>query len=113
MRIPVAAAGFCLAGCLAAAVPAQAQYFYPELPCDTVVPERLAALGIARTDIEKSLTEEIWGFSDRGDVFRGWTVWMDLKSCKGELVVRLSTTCSVTTVYTRGECSLKGVYHSD
>ena len=113
-RLAIAAgAALCLAGSLALSAPAGAQYFYPEVPCDRTVPERLSALGVGPADIEKSLTEEIWGFSDLGDVFRGWTVWMDLKSCKGQLVVRLSTTCAVTTVYTTGACSLKGAYRSD
>ena len=74
---------------------------------------RLAALGVPPADVAKSLTEEIWNFSDFGDVFRGWTVWMDLKSCTGELVVRLSATCSVTTAYTKGGCRVKGVDHFD
>ena len=106
----LAAAGLAVLAVLP--VPVAAQTFDTELPCDATVPERLSALGVDRAKIASSLTEERWNYGDRHDVFLGWTVWMHLEGCDGRFVMRLSTGCTVETVYTTGQCRVNGVHHS-
>jgi len=116
MKTVFAASGALAAFMLSLSVSAGAQNFYAAVPCGDAVPDKLAALGVKPDSISQSMTEEEWG-SHRSainedkdvDVFRGYTVWMDMKSCKGRVVMRLSPTCVVRTVYTTGACRIPGV----
>ena len=40
-----------------------------------------------------------------------YNAWVDLKSCRGKMVVRLYRNCRVIAVYTRDECRVPGVRH--
>lgn len=103
-------AGAVLAGTPGAAV-AQAN-FTDEVPCGQTVPDRLASVGVDRGNVADYLTEENWTRGKDGGTFRGWMVWMNMKSCDGRVVVSLGPTCVVDTVYTTQQCRVDGVYHS-
>lgn len=98
-----------IAAALWIASPAAAENFSYELPCGKTVPNKLASLGIAKAQIGETLTEEEWTHNSFADVFQGWTVWMQPKTCTGRLVVKLTSLCTVEAVYTTGDCTFKGV----
>ena len=104
---------FVLSVALALPQNATAQNFSTKLPCGATVPDELSKLGIGQKDIRTSLTEADWEPGDDSDAFLGWFVWMELKSCTGRFVIRLSSLCVVQSLYTTGQCRIDGVRHSD
>lgn len=86
--------------------------FTNEVPCGPTVPERLARIGVDRANIAEYLTEENWSHGNNTDTFLGWTVWMRMKTCDGQVVMSLSPSCVIDTVYTTRQCRIDGVYHS-
>ena len=97
--------------------PASAQMVYPNFDdnilCLDAVNRKLADFGVRRDDVQSLLAERHFSTSDYGDVYLGWTVWADLKSCDGSLAIRLSEQCDFRTAYTTGACRIRGVYPSD
>ena len=39
----------------------------------------------------------------------GYSAWISLNTCQGNLVINLSATCRVDDAYTRGECRFEGL----
>ena len=79
--------------------------------CEQAVIDRLEQLSVDMSDV-RNVFYTLRTRSNRDDtrVF-GVDGWVNFHSCKGSLVVRMSTRCRVTTVYTRHECRVPGVPH--
>ncbi len=77
-------------------------------PCEARVVERLDRLNVERSDIRDVIYDV--HRQTRGDNERvvGILAWVSLKSCRGYVVIDLSTRCQVRQVYGRGDCSLGG-----
>ncbi len=76
--------------------------------CEARVTERLDRLNVERSDI-RGVFYDVQR-QTRGDDSRvvGILAWVSLKSCRGYVVIDLSTRCQVRQVYGRGDCDLGG-----
>ena len=81
-----------------------------DMPCDSVMMERLVQLGVTTADIGRiDVLAQRRSRQDESYLV-GWLAWVQLKSCeKGTLIIDLSTSCRVQQVYTRDGCQLDGV----
>lgn len=96
--------GVALALVLLSAMSAEAAQTY----CEATVSERLDRLNVAPADIRGIYFEAQRHVGRNNDrVFR-ILAWVNLRSCKGYLVVDMSPTCRVRQVYGRGGCNLGG-----
>ena len=93
-----------LALVLLPALPAEAARKY----CESRVSERLDRLDVDPSDI-RNIFYEAQSHSNRDNdrIFR-ILAWVGLHSCKGYVIVELSSHCTVRQVYGRGECTLGG-----
>lgn len=104
--------------CASAVAPSLAQTgdtypnFDENIVCIATVEKKLADFGVPRSDVRELLAERHFSASDFGDVYLGWTVWADLKSCDGSLAIRVSEECHFMTAYTTRTCRIPGVYPS-
>ena len=108
-RLPAAIAAFALAAglWLTSAGPALAYTLYES--CDEAIAEPLTGLGLG-DDVVRSIYVSPRVLSGRrGDRVTGIDVWVRLKGCAGALVLDLTRHCSITQVYTRGDCRVPGV----
>ncbi|MEH6547267.1 MAG: hypothetical protein V7701_12590 [Sneathiella sp.] len=77
--------------------------------CEGVVENELASLKLGTLEVDKVryIVQSSGSFdSDASESLDGW---VSFKSCKGNLVVKLSQTCQVDSLYTTGECKIEGV----
>jgi hypothetical protein len=98
---------FCAAaGLLAASGSARAQ----DNPCQGTAEHRLQEYGLTLGD----LTNVEWmaqrsGFRQEGPIV-SYNMWSQPKTCgTGNLVIAMTSGCYITTVYTQGGCTVKGV----
>ncbi len=76
--------------------------------CEAQVNERLDRLDMDPSDIQ-GITYEAQRQSGRNnDRVVRVLAWVSLNSCKGYVIVDLSSHCTVRQVYGRGECTLGG-----
>ena len=79
--------------------------------CDQAVVGQLEELGVDMDDV-RNFFYTLERRSSRDDTrVVGIDGWVKFHSCKGSLVIRMSTRCRVKTVYTRHECRVPGVPH--
>jgi hypothetical protein len=93
--------------------PATYPNFDSHIVCMPTVAKKLSDFGVARENVREMLAERHFSAAEFGDVYLGWTVWVDLKSCDGSLAIRVSEECGFVTAYTTGKCRIPGVYPSD
>ena len=106
MRHPFPAAALLLGGLAGLSQPALAQNH----PCTSSVDQRLAALGVDKSDIEKLRFSGRYQSRAQGSRLVGFEAWIDLKSCdRGQLVVVVSRQCRQVTEFTTGSCKVPGV----
>ncbi|MBT3977517.1 MAG: hypothetical protein HOE98_13845, partial [Rhodospirillaceae bacterium] len=43
------------------------------------------------------------------DFLVGYEAWVDLKQCRGRVVMKLSLQCGIDEAYTKGACKLEGL----
>ena len=98
-----------LAVALAAPAAVASEHF-----CRPVVEREIDRVHLDRADIRKIFIIKKLVSTNGGEDSRvvGYNAWVDLKSCRGSMVVRLYRNCRVITVYTRHECRVPGVRHS-
>ena len=79
-------------------------------PCKTVAAKHLEDLGIDAEDVEDIAMIRILTNPEFGSIIelQAWTI---LKSCPGNLVIKLTPFCRVKEVYTRGGCRLDKIRH--
>ncbi|USG60486.1 hypothetical protein NBZ79_15070 [Sneathiella marina] len=77
--------------------------------CAGVVEEELTSLKLGILDVDKVryIVQSSDSFeSDAGESLEGW---VSFKNCKGNLVVKLSQTCQIDTLYTTGDCEIEDI----
>ncbi len=78
--------------------------------CQTVAAKHLETLGIDAEDVIDIAMIHILGNPEMGSIIemQAWTI---LKSCPGNLVIRLTPFCRVKDVYSRGGCRFDKIRH--
>ena len=79
-------------------------------PCKTVAAKHLETLGIDAEEVEDIVMIRILNNPEFGSIIelQAWTI---LKSCPGNLVIKLTPHCRVKEVYTRGGCRIDKIRH--
>jgi hypothetical protein len=85
------------------ALPAEAA----EPVCEATVNERLDSLEVNPSDI-RGIHYDVKRKNRGSDRIRDIRVWVSLNSCRGYVVIGLSSQCRVRQVYGRGACDLGG-----
>lgn len=88
-----------------------AQSVYAQTECGRTIESKLAELKVEKSSVKefemKKYGSKKYGLKDQG--FQGYRAWFRLGSCQGYLVMDLTDTCFITTVYTTGSCRVTGV----
>ena len=107
-RLSVAVLGVAL-GALSATA-AEGAGAYGAGRCEQAAVAHLQELGVDMNDVRDIFTTRRTRTNARGDSrFLGVYAWVNFHSCKGSLVLRMTTRCRVTVAFTRGECRVPGV----
>ena len=77
----------------------------PPHACKPVVEAMLAKRGIDKADI-RAIIVEANRAGGRAVFLLGYSFWVQLKSCKGAIVIDLGTECSHQQTYAHGACKL-------
>lgn len=79
-------------------------------PCKTVAAKHLETLGIGAEDVVDIAMIRILNNPEISSIIelQAWTI---LKSCPGNLVIKLTPFCRVKEVYTRGDCRIDNIPH--
>ena len=78
--------------------------------CERAAVEHLQELGVDMNDVRDIFTTRRTRTSRGGDSrLLGIYAWVGFHSCKGSLVLHMTTRCRVTVAFTRGECRVPGV----
>ncbi len=78
--------------------------------CQTVAAKHLETLGIDAEDIMDIAMIRILNNPEFGSILE-LQAWAILKSCPGNLVIKLTPLCRVKEVYTRGGCRFDKIRH--
>ena len=109
----LAAAVLCVSFAVTAANPADAQTKSSISPkqCGAAVDGELQKLGVARDNVEEItyVEQHFSGRSSPSSVSRGVSAWVQMKSCRGQIVVEMGPNCSVYSRYTKGQCQVSGL----
>ena len=76
--------------------------------CKAVVPQYLDRLGVDAGQVKSVGIAPIVGNPSFG-TYREYQAWVSFASCKGSLVLRMTTDCRLKDSYTRGDCSVPKV----
>ncbi len=74
--------------------------------CEAIVAERLDSLNVDSSDIRKIHYLAAHATNRDGGRKTGYEAWVSLRSCKGNLVVKMSLRCKIREVYGHGDCEL-------
>ena len=76
--------------------------------CADAVAAGMAQLKLSRERISRTVFVDV---RDGGccDHLVGYEAWVDLKQCRGGVVVKLSRECDIEETYTRGACAVSGL----
>lgn len=93
--------------------------------CDPAIANAVATLGVPLSDFtqirvyrDQRMPFSNWQWTPQGwhlrhhdddDPLAGYTAWIDMKSCKGNLALRFDNVCRQTSAFTSGECQLPAV----
>ncbi len=78
--------------------------------CDAIVADRLAELDIGLEDVRTvTYVQDSASVGRSGIISRGVKAWVELKSCKGSVVMDINDRCRIKQTYTRGGCRIPGV----
>jgi len=78
--------------------------------CEAAVSERLARMNIDSGDVRSTGLAARIG-TRRGGSVTGYDAWVNLKSCRGSIVLHLNRRCRVKDVYSKGECKFPDLPH--
>ena len=95
---------------LAAGLPAAAPALADTELCQTAAVKRLESLGIVATEVKDISMIKILNSPEFGTI-REWQAWATLLSCRGSVVIKLTTRCRVKEAYTRGGCRVENIAH--
>jgi hypothetical protein len=76
--------------------------------CAGVAVATVARAGIARADITRLVTTT--NVAGEANLISDIQTWMSVRQCpRGSIIVQMTTSCVVQTVYTQGGCRIPGV----
>ena len=81
---------------------------HPGYNCQAVVDAKLAEHGVALDNVASRKTVQNRSGGEAGFI-EGYSTWVALKSCKGNVVIDLSLECDIEQAYVSGNCSVKGL----
>ena len=81
-----------------------------DAPCGTVAAKHLEDLNVPPADIKDIAVVRILNNPEFGSVLE-LQAWASLRSCSGNVVVKLTHFCRVKETYTRGGCRLDNIKH--
>ncbi len=76
--------------------------------CAKLVAEKLAQLDVAPPQIKRMVFVDIVE-DGRSPRLVGYEAWVDLKQCRGSVVLKMSRQCEVRETYSRGACDISGL----
>jgi hypothetical protein len=76
--------------------------------CAKPVTAKMAQLDISPSQIKLLVFADIVE-DDRSARLIGYDAWVDLKQCRGSVVVKMSRQCEVEEIYSRGACAIRGL----
>ncbi len=76
--------------------------------CAKSVAAKMAQLDVAGPQIKRIVYDEIVA-NTRNAQLVSYEAWVDLKRCRGSVVVKLSLQCEVEEIYSRGDCKVAGL----
>jgi hypothetical protein len=79
----------------------------PQKFCEPQVSERLDFLRVDPSDIHEIIYEANSHPGRDDDRIVRILAWVNLHSCEGYVIVKLSPLCTVRQVYTRGDCKIE------
>jgi hypothetical protein len=79
----------------------------PQKFCEPQVSERLDFLAVDPSDIHEITYEANQHPGRDDDKIVRILAWVNLHSCEGYVIVKLSPLCTVREVYTRGDCKIR------
>ena len=82
-----------------------------ERACGQQVEQELASLGLGQDEVRSIAYLEVTKGGRSGRATVGYQAFVNLKSCRGELVIDMTPSCLVRQRYGRHECHLPGVPH--
>ena len=76
--------------------------------CAGAVAARMAQFKVSPDQIVRTVFVDV---RDAGccDFLGGYEAWVDLKQCRGSVVMKLSLQCGIDEAYTKGACKLEGL----
>ncbi len=83
-----------------------------ERQCGQQVEQELARLGLGPDQVRSISFLEVTKGGRSGRAAIGYEAFVNLKSCRGALVIDMTTSCRVRQRYTRHECHLPGLPNS-
>ena len=102
--------GLALGLFLLPALPAEAEYL-PDADrelCEARVSKRLDRLNVDHSDIRGIFFDAQRDAGGKHNRVVRILAWVNLHSCEGYVIVKLSPLCNVRQVYGRGECNMGG-----
>jgi len=76
--------------------------------CAKPVAAKMAQFDVAGPQIKRIVFDDIVENTRNAQIV-GYEAWVDLKRCRGSVVIRLSLQCEVEEVYSRGNCNVAGL----
>jgi hypothetical protein len=98
-------------GALAGAAALSAAVFGPaagQVQCERDIVAKLNELGVERAAVT-SLYTHVNRTTEGYYTSNGLTGWVRLASCRGGLVLNMSSSCAIYEAYSRGDCRLPGI----
>ncbi len=77
--------------------------------CAGPVAKAAEKAGVKPGQIERTVFTDILTGGLSGTQTVGFEAWIEQKSCRGAVVVKMSLDCEVSEIYTKGDCTLPGV----
>jgi len=76
--------------------------------CGKQAVARMAQLDVPESEIKKIVFSEVRE-DDRSNRLLGYDAWVELKQCRGSVVINMSRDCEIKQTYTRGACKITGL----
>ncbi len=77
--------------------------------CAVPVAEAMSLRGLAPSRINRTVFVAVTDGGRGGAYVVGYEAWMDLQSCPGTVVAKISLQCEIEETYTRGTCDFSGL----
>lgn len=77
--------------------------------CAGPIANAAAKGGIAPAQIKRTVFVDVTDGGRDGAFVVGYEAWIDMKSCKGTIVAKMTLQCEIEETYSRGACDFPGL----